>query len=63
MKILKKNGTQNSATDSEFTVEEALAFLAAIVFAIVFVLFVGTVGHRLYEDYLSNQVEFFVPTN
>lgn len=63
MKILKKNGTSDSSASSEFTPEEMIAFLAAVVFAIIFVLFLGTVGHWLYEDYLSNQVEFFVPTN
>lgn len=63
MKILNKNGTQNSSTSSEFTSEEMITFLAAVGFAIIFVLFLGTVGHWLYEDYLSNQVEFFVPTN
>lgn len=63
MKILNKKGTQDSSASSKFTPEEMIAFLAAIVFTIVFVLFVGTVGHWLYEDYVSNQVEFFVPTN
>lgn len=63
MKILNKKRTQNLSASSAFTPEEMIAFLAAVVFAIVFVLFLCTVGHWLYEDYLSNQVEFFVPTN
>lgn len=63
MKILNKKRTQDLSASSEFTPEEMIAFLAAVVFAIIFVLFLGTVGHWLYEDYLSNQVEFFVPTN
>lgn len=63
MKILNKKITQDSSASSEFTHEEMIVFLAAVGFAIVFVLFVGTVGHWFYEDYLSNQVEFFVPTN
>lgn len=63
MKILNKKGTSNSSASSEFTPEEMIAFLAAVGFAILFVLFLGTVGHWLYEDYLSNQIEFFVPTN
>ena len=63
MKILNKKRTQDSSANSAFTPEEMIAFLAAVVFAIVFVLFLCTVGHWLYEDYLSNQVEFFVPTN
>lgn len=63
MKILNKKRTQDLSASSEFTPEEMIAFLAAVVFAIIFVLFLGTVGHWLYEDYLSNQVGFFVPTN
>lgn len=63
MKILNKKRTQDLSASSVFTPEEMIAFLAAVVFAIVFVLFLCTVGHWLYEDYLSNQVEFFVPTN
>lgn len=63
MKILNKKGTQDSSASSEFTPEEMIAFLSAVGFAILFVLFLSTVGHWLYEDYLSNQVEFFVPTN
>lgn len=63
MKILNKKITQDSSASSGFTPEEMIAFLASVGFAILFVLFVGTVGHWLYEDYLSNQVEFFVPTN
>ena len=60
MKILNKKRTQDLSASSEFTPEEMIAFLAAVVFAIIFL---GTVGHWLYEDYLSNQVGFFVPTN
>lgn len=63
MKILNKKRTQDLSASSEFTPEEMIAFLAAVVFAIIFVLFLGTVGHWLYEDYLLNQVGFFVPTN
>lgn len=63
MKILNKKVTSDSSASSEFTPEEMIAFLTAVGFAIIFVLFLGTVGHWLYEDYLSNQVEFFVPTN
>lgn len=63
MKILNKKRTQDLSASSEFTPEEMIAFLAAVVFAIIFVLFLGTVGHWLYEDYLSNQVGFFVLTN
>ena len=63
MKILNKKRTQDLSASSEFTPEEMIAFLSAVGFAIIFVLFLSTVGHWLYEDYLSNQVEFFVPTN
>lgn len=63
MKILNKKGMQDLSTSSEFTPEELITFLSAVGFAILFVLFLSTVGHWLYEDYLSNQVEFFVPTN
>lgn len=63
MKILNKKRTQDLSASSEFTPEEMIAFLSAVGFAIIFVLFLGTVGHWLYEDYLSNQVGFFVPTN
>lgn len=63
MKILNKKRTQDSSANSEFTPKEMIAFLLAVGFAIIFVLLLATVGHWLYEDYLSNQVEFFVPTN
>lgn len=63
MKILNKNGTSDAPVNPWLTFEEMIAFLAAVGFAILFVLFLGTVGHWLYEDYLSNQIEFFVPTN
>lgn len=45
MKILNKKRTQDLSASSEFTPEEMIAFLAAVVFAIIFVLFLGTVGH------------------
>jgi hypothetical protein len=45
MKILNKKRTQDSSASSEFTPEEMIAFLSAVGFAIIFVLFLSTVGH------------------
>lgn len=62
MKIIDKKGAKNSSTKSELTVEEVIAILVIAAFAFVLALLLGTVGHWLYEYYLSNQVQF-IPFN
>ena len=62
MKILNKNGAKISTTDSGLTAEEIIVILIIALFALTFVFLLCTVGHWLYEDYLSNLVQF-IPAN
>ena len=62
MKIIDKNRTSNAPANPWLTFEEVIAILVIAVFAFVLALLLGTLGHWLYEYYLSNQVQF-IPFN